>query len=277
MGFLSEAVQRARRDLAGRPRDAGALRAEAVAAPAPLDFAGALASPGIALIAEVKRASPSAGAIAQHEPAAQAVRYEAGGAAAISVLTEGPFFGGSPEDLRAVRARTGLPVLRKDFVVDPIQVLEARAWGADAVLLIAGAVSTGLLGELLGSADELGMGSLVEAHGEADLAAAVASGATVVGVNARDLETLDVDTDRALGLAAAVPPDRILVLESGIRTREDVVRCERSGAHAVLVGEALMRAADPALAVSELLGRVPSSGPRSEGSAWSGVGTSAPR
>jgi indole-3-glycerol phosphate synthase len=220
-----------------------------------VDFEAALRMPGLSLIAEVKRASPSAGPIAEVDPGEQAVRYEAGGASAISVLTEPHHFGGSLADLRTVRRRTSLPILRKDFIVHPGQVIQSRAEGADAILLIASALTRSELEELRTVAGELGMSALVEGHTRQDLERVVASGARIVGVNARDLETLEVDVVGALALAREVPGDMVLVLESGIRTREDVLRAEDAGAHAVLVGESLMRSGDPAEAARELLAR----------------------
>jgi indole-3-glycerol phosphate synthase len=255
MGFLTEMVTRVRKDLDERPLSEGSLLLRTRVVPAAADFEAALRRPGISLIAEVKRASPSAGAIAEVEPADQAARYVAGGASAVSVLTEPKHFGGSLADLRSVRRRTSVPLLRKDFIVHPSQVIQSRAEGADAILLIAAALTASELDELRAVAEELGMAAVVEAHAEEDLSRALDSGARIVGVNARDLETLEVDRERAIALAARVPSYRVLVLESGVRTREDVVRAEAAGAHAVLVGEALMRSADPEAAVRELLGR----------------------
>jgi indole-3-glycerol phosphate synthase len=255
MGFLSDLVERVRRDLERRPLDEGALMARCLALPPARDFAGALRSgDGPAVIAEVKRSSPSAGAIADVDPRTQAAAYERAGAAAISVLTEPHHFGGSLADLRSVHLVTRLPVLRKDFLVHPAQLMEARAGGADAALLIAGTVTPAELRALLATADDLGLATLVEAHAAADLADAVDSGAPVIGVNARDLETLAMDEGGALELLATVPDDRVRVFESGIRTREQVERAVAAGAHAVLVGEALMRAADPGATLRELVG-----------------------
>jgi len=254
MGFLTDTVARVRRDLERSPLPEGTLLLHARSASPPRDLEAALRRPGLSVIAEVKRSSPSAGEIADVDPAAQAASYAEGGAAAVSVLTEPRHFGGSLADLRSVRARVALPVLRKDFVIHPSQVIQSRAEGADAVLLIAAALTVSELEELRCVAEELGMAALVEAHAEEDLDRAVASGAGIVGVNARDLETLEVDLERGLRLAVAVPPDRVLVLESGIRSAEDARRAEAAGAHAVLVGEALMRAADPAAAVRKLVG-----------------------
>lgn len=254
MGFLTDLVEQLRRDLERRPLPEASLLLRSRAVPPALDFEAPLSAPGVSVIAEVKRASPSAGGIAEVEPDEQAVRYERGGAAAVSVLTQPRHFDGSLADLRLVRRAVRVPILRKDFLIHPAQVLEARVEGADAVLLIAPALTVSELEELRTVAEELGMAAVVEAHGEEDLGRAIDSGARIVGVNARDLETLEVDTERALRLAATVPADRTLVLESGIRTREDVLRAEGAGAAAVLVGESLMRAADPEAAIRDLLG-----------------------
>lgn len=255
MGFLSDLVSELRRELDRRPSDEAALHARARGMPPPRDFEAALGGPGTALIAEVKRASPSAGRIAEADPAELASEYERAGASAISVLTEPRHFGGSLDDLRAARASTSLPLLRKDFLVHPGQVAEARVAGADAVLLITAALSDDELTTMLQAAKELQLSAVVEAHTASDLDRALASGAQVVGVNARDLETLDVDEDRALELIARIPPDRTAVFESGVSSREQVRRAEAAGAAAVLVGEALMRAASASDAISELLGR----------------------
>jgi indole-3-glycerol phosphate synthase len=260
VGFLTDLVEQLRRDLDRRPLSEGSLLLRSRVVPPPLDFQAALGGPGVpggpgvSLIAEVKRASPSAGDIAEVEPDEQAVRYERGGAAAISVLTQPHHFSGSLADLRLVRRVVRVPVLRKDFLIHPAQVLEARVEGADAVLLIAAALTVSELQELRIVAEELGMAALVEGHGEEDLGRALESGARIVGVNARDMESLDVDVERALRLAATVPSDRVLVLESGIRSRDDVLRAGRAGAAAVLVGESLMRAPDPEAAVRDLVG-----------------------
>jgi indole-3-glycerol phosphate synthase len=255
MGFLTDLVERIRADLERQPLDDGALMARAMAQPPPRDFLGALrGAPSPAIVAEVKRASPSAGAIRDARPADQARSYELGGAAAISVLTEPRHFDGSLLDLQAARRAVALPVLRKDFVVHPSQVIEARSAGADAVLLIAAAVSEPELKGLVAAADDLGLAALVEAHGEEDLDRALGTDAEIVGVNARDLETLEVDPARALALLRRVPADRLAVAESAISTREDVERVVDAGARAVLIGEALMRAEDPAAKLRELRG-----------------------
>jgi indole-3-glycerol phosphate synthase len=258
MGFLTEIVAGVRQELAERPLDRAGLRAEAGAQPAPMPWNASLRSGSPSVIAEVKRASPSAGEIAASvDPAAQARTYRASGAAAISVLTERAHFRGSLDDLRAVRAAVDVPVLRKDFLVHPDQVLQARAAGADAVLVIVDAVDDAELTALLEAAAKEGLGVLLEAHGDRDLDRALATETAVVGVNARDLETLEVDLDRALERLGRIPPDRVAVLESGIVTRDHVRAAVTAGASAILVGEALMRASDPGAKLRQLMGREP--------------------
>ena len=255
MGFLTEIVEDVRRRLERRPLDEAGLMALALRLPPPRPFADTLrASPIPAVIAEVKRSSPSAGAIADAESSTQARAYEAGGAAAVSVLTEPTRFGGSLADLRAVHLAVGVPVLRKDFLLHPSQVIESRAAGADAVLLIAAVLPGPELAAMLAAATDLGLGALVETHTDEDLERALEADARVVGVNARDLETLEVDLDRAIDLVGRVPGDRVAVLESGISSRRQVEIAVRAGARAVLVGEALMRAEDPTGAIRALLG-----------------------
>jgi indole-3-glycerol phosphate synthase len=255
MGFLTQTVEDVRRRLEREPLDEARLMSLAMRLPPTRGFAGALwSSDGVAVIAEVKRASPSAGPIAEADPAARARAYEAAGAAAISVLTEPRHFDGSLADLRAVHLAASVPVLRKDFLVHPAQLMEARVEGADAVLLIAAALSPTELEAMLATAADLGLGALVEVHGAEDLDKALAADAKVIGVNARDLETLEVDREGALDLLAAVPAERIAVAESGIATREHVERAVAAGARAVLVGEALMRAEAPAAKLRELRG-----------------------
>jgi len=254
MGFLTDLVAEIRRDLDRHPLDDGMLIARAGGLPPARDLAAALRSRVPAVIAEVKRSSPSAGAIADRDPADQARAYEEAGAAAVSVLTEPRHFSGSLADLRTARMAVQVPVLRKDFLVHPSQLIESRAAGADAVLLIAAAVSPLELEALLATARDLGLGVLLEAHSDADLDVALATDAEVIGVNARDLETLEVDAGRARRQLARIPADRIGVLESGIATREDVVAAVEAGASAILVGEALMRADDPRALLRGLLG-----------------------
>jgi indole-3-glycerol phosphate synthase len=258
MGFLSDHVEAVRARLLAEPLDERALRSAVGGAPAPRSLAVALdeasARSGVAVIAEIKRASPSAGMIAAPDPVRQAAAYAAGGAAAISVLTEPEYFSGSLDDLRAIRAGQPAPVLRKDFLVHPAQVLEARAAGADSVLLIVGSLDDAELREMLAAARALGMEPLLETHGDGDLERALATDARIVGVNARDLESLEVDVDGARRRLSQIPVDRVRVLESGIGGRADVEVALDAGATGVLVGEALMRATDPAEAVRALLG-----------------------
>jgi indole-3-glycerol phosphate synthase len=258
VGFLTDLVTQIRADLDRATPDRDALEHAAGAQPPARDLATALsARPGVAVIAEVKRGSPSAGEIrGDADPATQAAAYVRGGAVAVSVLTQPRHFGGSVDDLRAVRIAVGVPVLRKDFIVRSEQVLEARAAGADTVLLIASCLDDGELAALLAAARQLGMEPLVETHGDADLERVLRTDARVVGVNSRNLETLDVDLDAALARVRTLPDDRIVVLESGVATRAHVEAAMAAGASAVLVGEALMRADDPASAVRELLGTV---------------------
>jgi indole-3-glycerol phosphate synthase len=254
MGFLTDIVGEIRRDLAERPLNDGALLARASARPPARDFIAALRASSPAVIAEVKRASPSAGAFAvDADPIAQARAYADGGAAAISVLTEPRHFHGSLADMEAVRIAVELPVLRKDFLVHPAQVIEARAHGADAVLLITACLDDDELAAMLATAADLGMGALVETHADDELERAVASGAVVIGVNARDLETLHVDVASALHRIGRVPDDRVAVLESGVRGRAEVDAALEAGASAILVGEALMRASDPRAALRGLI------------------------
>ncbi|HTG46527.1 MAG TPA: indole-3-glycerol phosphate synthase TrpC [Actinomycetota bacterium] len=255
MGFLTDVLAQTRRDLADRPLDLSALEAAAAARPPARPWVASLRHGSPSVIAEVKRASPSAGDIARGvDPVAQARAYEAAGAAAISVLTEPRHFGGSLEDLARVRAAVQVPVLRKDFLIEPSQVLEARAAGADAVLVIASATDDAALLSLLERAAELGMGVLLESHGDADLERALATREEVVGVNARDLESLEVDVPAALARLRRIPADRAAVLESGIASRADAAAAVEAGASAILVGEALMRAPDPAAALRRLRG-----------------------
>ena len=246
---LDEIISGVREDLAGREAalPLGELRQRAEAAPSALDAEGALRSPGLSLIAEVKRASPSRGALASiADPAALAADYEAGGATVISVLTEKRRFNGSLDDLDAVRAAVRIPVLRKDFMVTDYQVWEARAHGADLVLLIVAARMQDL-------ARSLGMTALVEVHDEQEAARAVDAGASVIGVNARNLKTLDVDPDTFARLVPLIPDTCVRVAESGVRGPGDAARYAAQGAHAVLVGEALVIGGDPRGAAHDLV------------------------
>lgn len=222
------------------------LRARAADAPAPRGLAAALRRPDrVRLLAEIKRRSPSAGSIRPGSSPEEAARdYLAGGAAALSVLTDREYFDGSLAALEAVRAAVDLPLLRKDFTIDPLQVYEARAAGADAILLIVRILSDAELADLLGLAADLGMDSLVEVHDAEELDRALAAGASLVGINNRDLRTFTTDLELTLRLLDRVPPEVTLVGESGIRSAEDVRRLGAAGVDAVLVGESLMRQPD---------------------------------
>lgn len=215
----------------------------------------ALSSGAVAVIAEVKRRSPSRADIhPQLDPPAVARVYAEAGASAVSVLTDERFFGGTLGDLQAVRQAVDLPLLRKDFTLDRYQVLESRAYGADAVLLIAGVLDTRELRELREYAASLGMDSLVEVHNEEQLESALDSGAEIVGINNRDLHTFTTTLEPTLRLAPLVPSGRVIVAESGIASREDVERAVQAGARAALVGESLLRASDPGAKLRELVG-----------------------
>jgi indole-3-glycerol phosphate synthase len=248
-------AHRARAAADGRPLDAAMEAARSAAAPR--GFAAALeAASGerLAVIAEVKRRSPSKGDLAADlDPADTASSYAAGGAAALSVLTDGPHFGGSPEDLQAARAAVTVPVLRKDFTVDARDVADARAMGADAVLLIVAALDDAELADFGALAGELGLDVLLEVHDEAELERGLAAGpATVVGVNQRDLVTFEVDHERAVRVGRAMPEGVVRVAESGIRGPEDAVALAEAGFHAVLVGESVVTSGDRAAAVAGL-------------------------
>jgi indole-3-glycerol phosphate synthase len=224
-------------------------------APPARPLAAALVRPGrVSVIAEHKRRSPSRGPIREDLlPADVARRYEAAGAAAISVLTDEPFFGGRVAHLEEVRGATALPVLRKDFILDPWQVWEARAAGADAVLLIVAALTDAELSGLLAVTREAGVDALVEAHDRGELDRALAAGSRIVGVNSRDLKTLAVSLETTLALAPSIPDDVVAVAESGIRTGADVRRLRDAGFDAFLVGELLMKAPDPGEALRQLV------------------------
>jgi indole-3-glycerol phosphate synthase len=255
--FLETVVEHTRADLKRRKRELPAVELQRRLGPARRGrpFSEALIDEGISLIAEMKRASPSRGPIRPGASVKEIVAaYQAAGARAVSVLTESAHFGGSLEDLVEARAACDLPLLRKDFVVDQYQLLEARAAGADAVLLIVAALDEDRLRALMAGASDLGMDSLVEVHDEKEVEVAVESGAEVIGINNRDLHSLEVDLDTTFRLLADVPAGTVVVAESGITEAAHVRQLEEAGVDAILVGEALMRADDPARAIRELLG-----------------------
>lgn len=257
--YLETIVAAHRAEAAADGRDLDAAFSEAATAGPVRPFAGALrtaaARDRMAVIAEIKRRSPSKGTLDDSlDPAAVAREYEAGGAACLSVLTDRDYFGGSADDLRTARTACGLPVLRKDFTVSALDVCDARAMGADAVLLIAAALDDGELSSFLKLARSLDLTALVEVHDETELARALDAGADLVGVNQRDLRTFEVDRNRAVRLAAKIPPGVVAVAESGIRDAADVAALADAGYQGVLVGEALVRSRDRRAALAGLRG-----------------------
>lgn len=216
-------------------------------------FGASLAKPGLSVIAEIKRRSPSAGDIdADLDPARQAAAYESGGADAISVLTEPEFFGGSLEDLKSVREAVALPILRKDFTRNQAQVWESRAWGADALLLIVATLGQALLEELLALSRDIGIDAVVEAHTAEEVERAVGLGAFIIGVNNRDLATFNTDLAVAEALAPRIPRGTLSIGESGVSSVEGAARMREAGYDAILVGEALVRSSDPSALVTAL-------------------------
>jgi indole-3-glycerol phosphate synthase len=256
VSVLDEILEGVRADLAVRQSlvSLEQLKEQAKAAPSPLDALAALKAEGVSVIAEVKRASPSRGAMADiADPAALASEYEAGGARVISVLTEQRRFGGSLDDLAAVRRAVQIPVLRKDFVVSSYQLWEARAHSAEAVLLIVAAMEQSALVSLTERALSIGLLPLVEVHADEELERAVDAGATVIGVNARSLATLEVDRGIFARLAPRIPEGVVKIAESGVRGPHDLLAYAASGADAVLVGESLVTGKDPRAAVADLV------------------------
>jgi indole-3-glycerol phosphate synthase len=250
---LDQILDSTRRGLQSLRERRGDLEREAGSLPAPPSLSRALRGERVAVVAEVKRRSPSAGLIREDlDPGERAVLYAEHGAAAISVLTDGRHFGGSIEDLRAAAARVRVPLLRKDFILDEVQVIEARAAGAAAVLLIVRALPPARLEALMAFARAAGLEGLVEVHTVAELDRALSAGAEIVGVNSRDLDTFRIDLAGAWELIARVPAGRVAVAESGIQGSEDVAHAAAAGADAVLVGTALSAAPDPARLLRQL-------------------------
>jgi indole-3-glycerol phosphate synthase len=252
---LEDLVEATRARLAERMRERPFNHIEVMAEDAPrcLPFAEALSRPGTSVVAEYKRRSPSAGVIREGASVDEVVRaYERGGAAALSILTEQDHFDGSVRDLQEARAAADIPILRKDFTIDPYMVYEARAAGADAILLVVGALELRELGTLYGIARELEMDAIVEVHDEEELNAALDIDADVIGINNRNLEDFGVDLAVTFDLLTDVPAGKTVVSESGIHTRADIEELEAVGVDAVLVGEALMRSPDPEAACREL-------------------------
>jgi len=256
--ILQKIVENKREEVAKQKEilSLGELRQMLADQPPTLDFGGAIRSRSCAVIAEVKRSSPSKGRIREDfDPVEIARIYEENGAAAISILTERRFFEGHAAYVPQIRRSVRLPLLRKDFIIDSYQISETRVLGADALLLIARILEQGQLREFLGLASELGLAVLVEVHDETDLEKAISSGATIVGINNRDLETFWTDLETSIRLARRVPKGVTVVSESGISSRGDIVRLMDAGIHAFLVGESLMRETDMGKKLRELLGR----------------------
>ncbi|GAB3227678.1 indole-3-glycerol phosphate synthase TrpC [Mycolicibacterium hippocampi] len=253
---LDSILEGVRADVAAREAavSLAEVKEQAKGARKPLDVMAALRAPGIGVIAEVKRASPSRGDLAPiGDPAELARAYEDGGARVISVLTEERRFNGSLDDLDAVRATVSIPVLRKDFIIRPYQIHEARAHGADMLLLIVAALEQPVLVSLLERTESLGMTALVEVHTEEEADRALQAGASVIGVNARDLKTLEVDRDCFGRIAPGLPSNVIRIAESGVRGTADLLAYAGAGADAVLVGEGLVTSGDPRSAVADLV------------------------
>jgi indole-3-glycerol phosphate synthase len=256
MSVLDSIIEGVREDLAARRLPLSQIHEAMENAAQPLDAYAFLSQSEMNVIAEVKRSSPSKGALAPiTDPAALAEQYQEAGAAAVSVLTERRRFAGSLEDLDAVRARVTIPVLRKDFMVDEYQFLEARAHAADIVLLIVAALSRSQLKDFYDLSCELGMASLIEVHTAQELESAMEISPRMIGINSRNLKTLDVDTRAFADLIPQIPDEIIRVAESGISSRSDVQSAQGAGASVILVGEALVKSGDPISAMQELLGR----------------------
>ena len=257
MSVLNSIIEGVREDLAARRLPMGQLQEALETAPAVRDCLPHLMSAEMSVIAEVKRSSPSKGALATiSDPAGLAAQYEEAGAQIVSVLTEQRRFGGTLADLDAVRKAIDLPILRKDFMVDEYQFYEARAHGADVVLLIVAALSKNQLEDYFHLSTELGMRSLIEVHTNDELERALEISPEIIGVNSRNLKTLEVDARVFAELIPQIPATIVRVAESGISTREEVVFAQECGATAILVGEALVRSESPSVAMNQLLGRL---------------------
>ncbi len=258
--YLDGILERKREDLVARKRSVtlADLKSRAASTPPPLDFTAALGAPGMQIIAEIKKASPSRGVMAADlDPIATAETYARNGAAAISVLTEEPHFHGNLDLLAAIKAggcEDGPPLLRKDFILEPYQVYESRAYRADALLLIVAALTDTELQELLSLAHELGLQCLVEAHTVEEAKTAVAAGARVIGINNRDLHTFETHLETTAAVRPSIPDGCLVVSESGIRSRADVELIGSWGVDAVLIGEALVTSAEPGAKLREFLG-----------------------
>jgi indole-3-glycerol phosphate synthase len=256
MSVLDSIIEGVREDLARRRKPLSQIHEQMSQAPSALDAYSALLGEQMRVIAEVKRSSPSKGELSTiADPAALAEQYQEAGASVISVLTEERRFKGSLADLAAVRARVTIPILRKDFMVDEYQFFEARAYGADVVLLIVAALSKSQLRDFYDVATELGMASLIEVHTADELERALEISPQIIGVNSRNLKTLEVSQEAFADLIPRIPPSLIRVAESGIASRADVEFAQNAGANAILVGEALVTSGDPKLAMRALLGQ----------------------
>ncbi|MBI5866650.1 MAG: indole-3-glycerol phosphate synthase TrpC [Planctomycetes bacterium] len=255
MNILRTIVEAKKREVAERSRKRSLTALRASPAPPLRSFSAALRTPGISAIAEIKRRSPSRGVLRENiDPAAIARQYERAGAAALSVLTDCDFFGGSDEDLRSARSATSIPVLRKDFIVDSYQIHESRQLGADAILLIVRILDDAQLRDFHALATELGLAVLVETHDATEAERALAAGAQIIGVNARDLDTFEVSLERVFRVKQRISPGCVTVAESGIRDPADVQRLNDAGFDAILVGETLLRSPDPGAKLAALLG-----------------------
>ncbi|MGM0472325.1 MAG: indole-3-glycerol phosphate synthase TrpC [Bacillota bacterium] len=256
--FLEKIVKHKKQELAERKGEVPLDQIKQVLRPTSelRDFKGALTQEGLGLIAEIKQASPSKGLIREDfDPVAIAKNYSANQVAAISILTDEKFFQGSLDYLRQVRAVTELPLLRKDFIIDPYQVYEAQAAGADAILLIVNILSPEQLAQLLNLADQLGLAVLVEVHTAQELAVAQEVGAEIIGINNRDLVTFETDIKQTLQLQGSLSEEQVIISESGISTRSDIELLAKAGIDGVLVGETLMRSSDLGAKIDRLLGR----------------------